>query len=81
MSERIIDLKRLIDDQGGARAVAEAIGVPRTAPYRWGRTRNVTLRTLERVLSAFPHVCIEKYVVRTESTHEHRVHSRGEPQS
>lgn len=77
--ERIIDIRKLVEDQGGARAVAEAIGVPRTAPYRWGRTRNVTLRTLERVLSAFPHVRIDKYVIPMENMNEHRAHKRGEP--
>jgi hypothetical protein len=67
---RKIDLAQLITDQGGARAVAEAIGVPRTAPYRWCRTGNVTLKTLERMLSAFPHVRIEKYVIQESKEHE-----------
>ena len=67
---RRIDIAQLINDQGGARAVAEAIGVPRTAPYRWCRTGNVTFRTLERLLSAFPHVRIEKYVIQESKEHE-----------
>ena len=66
--KKTIDIRKMVSDQGGARAVAEAIGVPRTAPYRWSRTRNITLRTLERMLSAFPQIKIEKYV--QESEHE-----------
>ena len=67
--KKTIDIRKMVSDQGGARAVAEAIGVPRTAPYRWSRTRNVTLRTLERMLSAFPQIKIEKYVQES-SEHE-----------
>ena len=73
---RTIDIRKMVSDQGGARAVAEAIGVPRPAPYRWSRTRNVTLRTLERMLSAFPQIKIEKYVHTETSEHESKSGAR-----
>jgi len=46
--------KKLIDDCGGVRAVAEQLGKARTAPYRMIRTRFMTTHQLETLMQNNP---------------------------
>lgn len=55
------NISKLIYDIGGPASVADAIGVSRTAPYRWIRSGSITTRTLERILTECPWIDINSY--------------------
>ena len=53
--------KKLIDDCGGVREVAELLGKPRTAPYRMMSTRYMTTWHFEELKKANPSLNIDHY--------------------
>lgn len=53
--------KGLIDDCGGVRVVAEALGKHRTAPYRMMKTRHMTTWQLEVLKHRYPNLDLNKY--------------------
>ena len=53
--------KKLIDDCGGVREVAELLGKPRTAPYRMMSTRYMTTWHFEELKKANPSLNIDDY--------------------
>ena len=53
--------KQLIDDCGGVRAVAEALGKHRTAPYRMMKTRHMTTWQLEILKYQNPDINLDDY--------------------
>tara|TARA_B100000131_G_scaffold298776_1_gene318562 strand:- start:387 stop:605 length:219 start_codon:yes stop_codon:yes gene_type:complete len=56
-----LNIKRLIKDVGGARKVAEIVGVQRTAPYGWVRQGHIRSTFLEKITTANPTLNINKY--------------------
>ena len=57
--------KQLIDDCGGVRAVAEALGKHRTAPYRMMKTRHMTTWQLEILKYQNPDINLDDYFEET----------------
>lgn len=57
------DVKRLIDDLGGPREVAEMTGKSRTAPYRWIEQGFINTKVLEDIKAAQPHINIDSYFI------------------
>lgn len=55
------DARKLIADLGGARAVAQALGLSRTTPYRWLDRSGLSARTLARLKAAFPDLSVDQY--------------------
>lgn len=58
---RRLNIGRLVNDLGGARRVAEILGVPRTAPYRWASTGYIASTHLEVLASAHPDLDLMQY--------------------
>jgi hypothetical protein len=56
-----LNVSRLVDDLGGASAVARICGVQRTAPYGWIRRGYVGSRALERIKAAIPQLDLDYY--------------------
>lgn len=56
-----LDISQLVRDLGGASAVAQSIGVPRQAPYRWIKNKYVSSRVLEKIKTLHPEFNIDKY--------------------
>jgi hypothetical protein len=59
--EKRLNVARLVRDLGGARAVASATGVVRTAPYRWIARNYIGSPTLEQIKTAFPLIDLNQY--------------------
>jgi thymidylate synthase ThyX len=59
------DAKKLIDDCGGPRAVAEQLGKARTAPYRMIRTRFMNTHQLEKLIENNPNLNLNHYFEET----------------
>ncbi len=56
-----LNIQRLIDDLGGASAVAQIAGVVRTAPYGWINRAYVSSVVLERIKSQKPELDLDLY--------------------
>ena len=56
-----LNIQRLIDDLGGASAVAQIAGVVRTAPYGWINRAYVSSVCLERIKSQKPELDLDLY--------------------
>lgn len=56
-----LNIERLIRDIGGPTAAAALAGAPRTAPYRWIKSGNVSSRVLGRIKAAMPSLSIDAY--------------------
>jgi hypothetical protein len=56
-----LNIQRLIDDLGGASAVAQIAGVVRTAPYGWINREYVSSVVLERIKSQKPELDLDLY--------------------
>jgi len=65
----LFDITRLIEDCGGASALAKKLGVARTTPYRWAQQGMVSSRMLVRIKEIEPNVNIDDYIVQGD-THE-----------
>jgi len=62
MDQIAIDVRRLIDDAGGASKLARLTGIHRNT---WGNAKQrakLSSRTLSALLAAAPHIRIEDYV-------------------
>ena len=53
--------KKLIEDFGGVRKVAEVLGKYRTAPYRMMQTRYMTTWHFEQLKKAQPSINLDNY--------------------
>lgn len=56
-----LNLAQLVNDLGGAAAVARMTGVVRTAPYGWIRRRYVSSQILERIKAEHPDLDLDAY--------------------
>ena len=56
-----LNIQRLIDDLGGASAVAQIAGVVRIAPYGWINRAYVSSVVLERIKSQKPELDLDLY--------------------
>jgi len=56
-----LNIQRLIDDLGGASAVAQITGVVRTAPYGWINRAYLSSVVLEKIKSEKPEIDLDKY--------------------
>ena len=56
-----LNVTRLVHDCGGPHAVAKKVGVPRTVPYRWMKSRYLSSRVLERMKAAYPKLKLDRY--------------------
>lgn len=56
-----LDLDALIADLGGARVVAERIGVGRTVPYGWMRRGAISSKALSKIKESWPDVDLDHY--------------------
>lgn len=56
-----LNLPALINDLGGAAAVAKMTGVVRTAPYGWVRRRYVSSQILEKIKAHNPDINFDIY--------------------
>ena len=59
--EAKLNIQRLIDDLGGASALAQIAGVVRTAPYGWINRAYVSSVVLERIKSQKPELDLDLY--------------------
>jgi len=56
-----LNIEQIVRDLGGASAVAQSIGVPRQAPYRWIKNKYVSSRVLEKIKTSNPNFNIDQY--------------------
>ncbi len=56
-----LNVHRLIQDCGGPHVLAQKVGVSRTVPYRWVKTRYVSSRVLEKIKAAYPKLKLDRY--------------------
>ena len=56
-----LNIKKLIEDMGGATKVAKIAGVQRTAPYGWIRQGHIRSTFLEKMTTAHPHLKLDLY--------------------
>ena len=61
------DIQRLIDDLGGAPAVAKSLGICRTTPYGWVRRDFVSSTYLSKIKEVWPALDLDQYF--TEATY------------
>lgn len=61
MEQPKLNIRRLVDDLGGAAKVAAIVGVPRTAPYRWMRQGYIGSPALEKIKSEYPNIDLDFY--------------------
>lgn len=61
-------VSKMVEDLGGAAAIAKATGMSRTTPYGWIERNYVSSRALEKIKAAFPEIDIDTYF--EEHTHE-----------
>lgn len=64
------NIQKLLDDLGGARAVANMIGVGRTVPYGWVRRRFISSQHLSLIKRANPELDINLYFEQDEVAHD-----------
>ncbi|MFW6331602.1 MAG: carph-isopro domain-containing protein [Gemmatimonadota bacterium] len=69
------DLDSLIADLGGARAVAERIGVGRTVPYGWKRRGTISSTSLSKIKRSWPDLDLDRYF--TEERPDERARDAG----
>jgi menaquinone-dependent protoporphyrinogen IX oxidase len=65
-----LNIQRLIDDLGGASAVAQIAGVVRTAPYGWINRAYVSSVVLERIKSQKPELDLDLYFEEDDYDHD-----------
>lgn len=65
------NVKRLVQDCGGVRAVAEIMGKTRTAPYRMMRTNYMGTNVLAKVLEANPSLNLNDYFEKRDNDNTH----------
>lgn len=56
-----LNVRRLIDDIGGAATAAQLAGVTRTAPYRWVKDGYLSSYVMEKFKAAHPELVIDDY--------------------
>jgi|TARA_Y100000296_G_C5177440_1_gene260949 hypothetical protein len=56
-----LNISRLINDLGGATAVAKQLGKHRTAPYGWVSRKKISSDILEQIKKFYPEVKIDEY--------------------
>jgi hypothetical protein len=56
-----LNVKRLVDDLGGAAGTALMVGVQRTAPYRWIKDQYLSSYAMERIKAARPDIVLDDY--------------------
>ncbi len=56
-----LNVKKLVEDLGGARSAADLVGVPRTAPYRWIKTGRMSSESLAAVKKGRPNLDLDYY--------------------
>jgi hypothetical protein len=57
----VFNVGKLVADLGGARKVAEMLGVPRTAPYGWIRRNYLCTRNLVKLKQLHPDLNFDDY--------------------
>ena len=57
-----LDVAGLVADQGGARRVAQIVGVSRSTPYRWIREGSIGFRLVEALLANDPRLDLREYL-------------------
>lgn len=60
-----LNISRLINDLGGAAAVAKALNKHRTAPYGWIQRKKISSDILEQIKKHYPEVKIDEYFEHT----------------
>ncbi len=66
-----LNIGRLVQDLGGAAAVAHAVGVVRTAPYAWVRRGHIRTTVVEKIKTAHPELELDKYFEETTNEDKH----------
>jgi transposase-like protein len=61
MRKVTMSIRELIDEMGGASAIARIAGVPRTAPYRWIRQGFVSTTVLEKIKAERPALSLDHF--------------------
>lgn len=61
----VLNISRLINDLGGAAAVAKALNKHRTAPYGWIQRKKISSDILEMIKKNYPEVKIDEYFEHT----------------
>ena len=56
------NIAKLIEDCGGASALAASLGVARTTPYRWLQQGMISSRMLVRIKESQPTINIDDYI-------------------
>ena len=56
------NIEQLIEDCGGAAALARDIGVSRTTPYRWIQQGMISSRMLVAIKKGRPDITIDDYI-------------------
>lgn len=56
-----LNLKRLVEDLGGATEVARRLRHARTTPYGWIRRGAISSRTIEQIKECWPYIDIDYY--------------------
>lgn len=69
-----LNVSKLIEDRGGAAAVAKAVGVSRTTPYGWVSRQYLSSRVMEALKAAYPDLNLDDYF---ESDHAHKAGPRA----
>lgn len=72
-------IKEMVDDCGGASALAKNIGVSRTTPYRWINQGALSSRALNKIKAAYPTLDMNKYF--SEEEHDGNNKKRDKPSS
>ncbi len=56
-----LNIQKIVDDFGGASAVADIVGTPRTAPYGWIRRHYISSRVFEALKNHNPQMKLDSY--------------------
>lgn len=56
-----LNVQKLIDALGGATALANIAGAPRTAPYRWKESGRVSSYVFEKIKAARPDIDLDYF--------------------
>ena len=75
------NVQRLIDDLGGPAAVASALGIARTIPYRWKRSGTLGLDKLCLIKQHWPGVRLDTYFEETACKPSSRAKKRSNRRS
>jgi len=65
-----LNVRKLVDDLGGARAVASICGVARTAPYGWIKRGYLGSPAIESIKAARPNLDLDYYFQETADDQE-----------